>query len=159
MRETTRFSAPRAVLCWLRMPLKLIIGPPNSGRTGVILDAFRGVFTQDPVLVVPTVDDVARFEEELTERGAVIGAAVGTFKDLFGLVARATDAPGGQPLSRIQRRLLAREAVGRSELRLLAASALPGGVPGCARRADLRAAGRAGRSRRPRRASRRSGRV
>ena len=79
--------------------------------------------------MVPTVDDVERFEEELTEDGAVIGAAVGTFKDLFGLVARATDAPGGQALSRIQRRRLAREAVGRSELRLLAASARRAGFP------------------------------
>ena len=84
---------------------------------------------RDPVLVVPTVDDVERFEEELTEGGAVIGAAVGTFKDLFSAVARATDAPSPPPLSRIQRRRLAREAVERSELRLLAASSRRPGFP------------------------------
>ena len=84
---------------------------------------------RDPVLVVPTVDDVERFEEELTESGAVIGAAVGTFKDLFSAVARATDAPSPLPLSRIQRRRLTREAVERAELRLLAASSRRPGFP------------------------------
>jgi ATP-dependent helicase/nuclease subunit B len=79
---------------------------------------------------VPTVDDVERFEEELTRDGAAVtGASVGTFKELFALVARATDAGGGPPLTRIQRRRLAREAVGRAQLRLLAASARQPGFP------------------------------
>src|SRR5690349_13762449 len=130
MRESTPFSAPPAVLCWLGMPLKLIAGPPNSGRTGAVLAAFRAVSARDPVLVVPTVDDVERFEEELTRDGdAITGASVGTFKQLFGLVARATDAPGGTPLSRVQRRRLAREAIAGAELRLLAASARRPGFP------------------------------
>ena len=112
------------------MPLKLIIGPPNSGRTGAVLDAFRAAAARDPVLVVPTVDDVERFEEELTREGAaVIGARVGTFKELFSLVARATDASGGPALSRIQRRRLAREALSRAKLRLLAASSRREGFP------------------------------
>ena len=82
------------------MPLKLIIGPPNSGRTGVVLEGFRAAVSRDPVLVVPTVDDVERFEAELTREGdAVIGATVRTFDQLFGLVARATDAPAGPALS------------------------------------------------------------
>ena len=59
------------------MPLKLIIGPPNSGRTGVVLEGFRAAASRDPALVVPTVDDVERFEAELTREGdAVIGATV-----------------------------------------------------------------------------------
>jgi ATP-dependent helicase/DNAse subunit B len=112
------------------MSLKLIIGPPNSGRTGAVLDGFREVSARDPVLVVPTVDDVERFEEELTREGAAVtGASVGTFKELFSLVARATDAPAGPALSRIQRRRLAREAVSRSRLRLLAASSRRPGFP------------------------------
>jgi ATP-dependent helicase/DNAse subunit B len=112
------------------MSLKLIIGPPNSGRTGAVLDAFRSVAARDPVLVVPTVDDVERFEGELT-RGdeAVLGASVGTFDHLFRLVARAVDAPAGPPLSRAQRVRLAREAVSRSQLKLLAASASRPGFP------------------------------
>jgi ATP-dependent helicase/DNAse subunit B len=113
-----------------RMALKLIVGPPNSGRTGAVLDGFRAAFGRDPVLVVPTVDDVERFEEELTSEGAAVtGASVGTFKDLFALVARATDAPGGPALSRIQRRRLAREAASRGELKLLAASSRRPGFP------------------------------
>jgi ATP-dependent helicase/nuclease subunit B len=105
------------------MGVKLIIGPPNSGRTGRTLAAFRAADARDPVLVVPTVDDVERFEEELTGTGeVVIGATVGTFGQLFGLVARATDAPTGPAVSRTQRLRLAREAASRAELRLLAAS-------------------------------------
>src|SRR5262245_36468307 len=76
------------------MGARLIVGPPNSGRTGRTLDAFRAAAARDPVLVVPTVDDVERFEEELTRDGdVVIGATVGTFDQLFRLIARATGAP------------------------------------------------------------------
>jgi len=112
------------------MPLKLIAGPPNSGRAGVVLDRFRAAAGRDPVLVVPTVDDVERFEEELTAGGAaVVGASVVTFKELFRQVALATDAPSGRALSRIQRRRLAREAASRVDLRLLAASSRRPGFP------------------------------
>jgi ATP-dependent helicase/nuclease subunit B len=113
-----------------RMALNLIIGPPNSGRTGAVLDGFRAMSGQDPVLVVPTVDDVERFEEELTRGGdAVIGATVGTFGELFTLVARATDAQAGPAISRTQRLRLAREAASRAELRILAASSRRPGFP------------------------------
>jgi ATP-dependent helicase/DNAse subunit B len=111
------------------MALKLIAGPPNSGRTGAILDAFRAEATGDPVLVVPTVDDVERFERELTSGGALVGASVCTFDRLFGLVARATDAPAGPALTPTQRRRLAQEAVERTGLRLLAVSSRRPGFP------------------------------
>jgi len=112
-----------------RMSVKLIVGPPNSGRTGKTLDAFR-TSSRDPVLVVPTVDDVERFEEELTRDGeVVIGATVGTFDQLFALVARATDAPAGPALSRTQRLRLVREAGSRAELRILVASSRRPGFP------------------------------
>jgi ATP-dependent helicase/DNAse subunit B len=110
--------------------LRLIVGPPNSGRTGATLDGFRAAAARDPVLVVPTVDDVERFEEELTREGdAVVGATVGNFAQLFGLVARATDAPAGPAVSRTQRLRLAREAASRAELRILAASSRRPGFP------------------------------
>lgn len=113
-----------------RMGVKLIVGPPNSGRTGKTLVAFRTAAARDPVLVVPTVDDVERFEEELTRDGeVVIGATVGTFNQLFGLVARATDAPAGPAVSRTQRLRLAREAASRAELRILATSSRRPGFP------------------------------
>jgi ATP-dependent helicase/nuclease subunit B len=112
------------------MGLKLIIGPPNSGRTGAVLGAFRAVSSRDPVLVVPTVDDVERFEGELTRDGeVVIGATLGTFDQLFGLVARATDAPAGPAVSRTQRLRLAREAATRADLKILATSARRPGFP------------------------------
>ncbi len=110
--------------------LNLIVGPPNSGRTGAILNGFRAMSGNDPVLVVPTVDDVERFEEELTRGGdAVIGATVGTFDELFAMVARATDAQPGPAISRTQRLRLAREAASRTELRILAASSRRPGFP------------------------------
>ncbi len=113
-----------------RMALKLIIGPPNSGRTGAVLDGFRAISGRDPVLVVPTVDDVERFEGELTRDGAaVIGATVGTFDELFALVARSTDAQAGPAISRIQRLRVAREAASRAQLRILAASSRRPGFP------------------------------
>ena len=112
------------------MSVKLIVGPPNSGRTGRTLDAFRAAAARDPVLVVPTVDDVERFEDELTTEGeVVIGATVGTFDQLFRLVARATDAPAGPAISRIQRLRLASEAASRAELKVLATSSRRPGFP------------------------------
>jgi ATP-dependent helicase/DNAse subunit B len=112
------------------MPVKLIVGPPNSGRTGATLAGFRAAAARDPVLVVPTVDDVERFEEELTREGdVVIGATVGTFGQLFGLVAGATGAVAGPAISRTQRLRLAREAASRAELRILAASSRRPGFP------------------------------
>jgi ATP-dependent helicase/DNAse subunit B len=112
------------------MALRLIVGPPNSGRTGATLAGFRAAAARDPVLVVPTVDDVERFEEELTRDGdAVIGATVGTFGQLFRLVARATDALAGPAISRAQRLRLAREAASRADLRILAASSSRPGFP------------------------------
>lgn len=106
------------------MAVELIIGPPNSGRTGAILEGFRAAISRDPVLVVPTLDDAERFEEELTRGGdAVLGATVCTFDRLFGLVASATGAAARPALTQVQRRRVAREAVARAKrVRLLAAS-------------------------------------
>ncbi len=109
--------------------LSLIVGPPNSGRTGAVLEGFRAALARDPVLVVPTLDDVERFERELTAgEGAVLGATVCNFERLFGLVANATGLLGRPSLSPVQRRQVVREAVERAPaLRLLAASAKQAG--------------------------------
>ena len=40
------------------MPLNLIQGPPNSGRAGAVRRRFAAVAERDPILVVPTLDDV-----------------------------------------------------------------------------------------------------
>ena len=106
------------------MTLSLIAGPPNSGRTGRVIDGFLDAIDRDPVLVVPTLDDAERFETELTRRvGPVIGATVCTFDRLFSLVAQETEVASPPLLRPIQRTHVAREAVARAGgLKLLSAS-------------------------------------
>jgi ATP-dependent helicase/DNAse subunit B len=83
--------------------LKLILGPPNSGRAGRIRHALLATLEHDPLLVVPTLDDVYAFERELCAEGAVLGASVMTFGGLFGAVASAAGAPPGRTLTPAQR--------------------------------------------------------
>jgi RecB family exonuclease len=93
------------------VPLKLIHGPPNSGRAGVVRRAFMVDLERDPVLVVPNVDDVFAFERELCAAGALSGALFGailggsamTFGALFRTVATAAGTPPGAELSAAQR--------------------------------------------------------
>jgi ATP-dependent helicase/DNAse subunit B len=85
------------------MALKLIQGPPNSGRAGLVRRWFTAALNRDPVLVVPTVDDVYSFEQELCEGGAALGGAVITFSGLFRAVATAGGAPPAGELTPAQR--------------------------------------------------------
>ncbi|MDQ2630007.1 MAG: hypothetical protein M3Y75_03385, partial [Actinomycetota bacterium] len=85
------------------MPLKLIHGPPNSGKRGEVLRGFREALDRDPILVVPTADDVFDFERELSGWGAVLGGSVMPFGALFRAVATAAGAPAGAELSPAQR--------------------------------------------------------
>jgi ATP-dependent helicase/DNAse subunit B len=94
------------------VPLKLIYGPPNSGRAGVVRRDFLAALERDPILVVPTIDDVFAFERELSAAGggvaggrggAVLGGAAMTFGALFRTVATAAGAPPGSELSPAQR--------------------------------------------------------
>jgi ATP-dependent helicase/DNAse subunit B len=85
------------------MPLNLIHGPPNSGRAGLIRRRFVAALEHDPILVVPTVDDVFSFERELCEAGAALGGAAMTFGALFRTVATAGGVPPGAELSGAQR--------------------------------------------------------
>ena len=85
------------------MPLNLIQGPPNSGRAGLIRRRFAAALDRDPILVVPTVDDVFAFERELCEGGAALGGAAMTFGALFRTVATAGGVPPGAELSPAQR--------------------------------------------------------
>lgn len=76
------------------MSLSVISGPPGSGREGEILDRFEAGIDRDPLLVVPTRDDVDRLERELCRRGAggLLGGSVTAFPGLFEEVGRATGA-------------------------------------------------------------------
>ena len=106
------------------MPLRLIAGPPNSGRAGRIRERFTASLRRGPVLVQPTFDDVFAFERELAEiAGPLLGGTVTTFHGLFEEVARAAGEAAPPPLSRAQRLRLAAAAVDRSSPRLLARSA------------------------------------
>ncbi len=86
------------------MGLKLIHGPPNSGRAGLVRERFAAALGGDPILVVPTVDDVFAFERELCQDGALMGGAAMTFGALFRTVATAAGSPPGAVLSPAQRR-------------------------------------------------------
>jgi ATP-dependent helicase/DNAse subunit B len=85
------------------MSLKLIHGPPNSGRAGRVQALFRAALERDPVLVLPTRDDVYRFERLLCSSGAALGGSVLTFGDLFREVARATGVSADEALTPAQR--------------------------------------------------------
>jgi len=90
------------------VPLKLILGPPSSGRAGLVRRRYLESLERDPVLVVPTVDDVFAFERELCDpalgAAAALGGTVLTFGALFGQIATAAGRPPGAVLSPAQRR-------------------------------------------------------
>lgn len=100
------------------MPLKLIQGPPNSGRAGLIRRRFAAVAKREPVLVVPTLDDVFAFERELCAGGAALGGDAMTFGALFRTVATAGGVPPGAELSQAQRLRAITVAVERRRDRL-----------------------------------------
>jgi ATP-dependent helicase/DNAse subunit B len=85
------------------VPLNLIQGPPNSGRAGAVRRRFAAVAERDPILVVPTLDDVFAFEREICQGGAALGGAAMTFGALIRTIATAAGAPPGSELSNAQR--------------------------------------------------------
>lgn len=85
------------------MSLKLIHGPPNSGRAGLIRSRFGAALSDEPLLVVPNADDVFAFERELCEGRAALGGSVMTFSGLFREVLRAGARPPQSELGAAQR--------------------------------------------------------
>ena len=51
------------------LSLRVIAGPPGSGRGGEIAAAFAAVLDREPLLVAPTSDDVDRLERDLRGPG------------------------------------------------------------------------------------------
>jgi RecB family exonuclease len=85
------------------MPLNLIHGPPNSGRAGRVQALFREALPRNPVMVLPTLDDVFRFEHSLCESGAALGGSLMTFDELFHAVAGCSRAKSAGELTPTQR--------------------------------------------------------
>ncbi len=125
------------------MALRVIQGPPNSGRAGEILAAFRASLEREPVLVVPTGDDVATFERELCGgSGATLGGSISTFAGLNLDVARTLAVELAPTLTVAQRQALLRAAIRAAEPKRLRRSASrPGFAPALDRLvAELQAA-------------------
>jgi ATP-dependent helicase/DNAse subunit B len=85
------------------VPLNLIHGPPNSGRRGLIRQRFVEALDHEPVLVVPNMDDVFGFEQELCAEEVVLGGSVMTFGALFRTVATMGGSPPGPEVTASQR--------------------------------------------------------
>jgi ATP-dependent helicase/DNAse subunit B len=118
------------------MPLSLVTGPANSGKAGELLRAYRARLDDDPVLVVPRLEDVEHTRRELAEGGAVFGVRVLRFAGLFELVAQRAE-PGLAATPRagsLTRELLVAEAVRRARLRTMGESARQPGFPRAAAR-------------------------
>ncbi len=113
------------------MALELIVGPPNSNRAREVLARLRAALDRDPLLIVPTGDDIARFERDLCgEGGPQIGATIRTFGSLFDEIASITATPVPPRLSPPQRLALVRAAIASTDLRLLGRSSRsPGFAP------------------------------
>jgi ATP-dependent helicase/DNAse subunit B len=111
--------------------IELIVGPPNSGRAEAVLGRFRAVLDRDPVLVVPTADDVAGFERQLCDGGAAtLGGSIATFEGLTGQVIRALHPALPPELTVSQRQALVRAAIDRvAPRRLRRSAARPGFAP------------------------------
>ncbi|HEY6781482.1 MAG TPA: hypothetical protein VI111_11030, partial [Thermoleophilaceae bacterium] len=114
------------------MPLRLVTGPANAAKAGEVLGGLRERLDEEPILVVPTFQDVEHAQRELAARGAIFGARVLRFDRLFGELARRAGY-GARVASELQRELLVERAIERAELVLLADSA---GQPGFVRAAS-----------------------
>jgi ATP-dependent helicase/DNAse subunit B len=115
------------------MTLTLVTGPANAAKAGEVLGGLRARLDDEPILVVPTFQDVEHAQRELAERGAVFGARVLRFDWLFREIADrcAYREPVASP---VQRELIVEEAVRRARLTVLGESAAqPGFVRAAAR--------------------------
>ena len=109
------------------MPLALLVGPANAGKVARLLDRYLEALGREPFLVVPNRAEVERVERELLTRSpALLGGTIGTFDDLFVLIARG-DGGGRAVATDAQRSLVLRRVLRRTELNGLRASARFGG--------------------------------
>jgi len=113
------------------LALKLVIGPANAAKAGSVLGGFRARADEDPLLVVPRMDDVDHHQRELAGDGVLLGGHVVRFAWLFEEIARRTGY-SARRASPLQVELIAAQAVRRAGLQVLRESAAR---PGFARAA------------------------
>ena len=111
------------------MPLKLVTGPANAAKAGVVLGDYRARLEEDPVLVVPAFRDVEHSQRELADYGAVFGGKVMRFSWLFERIAERCGLRRGKRVSPVQRELIMERAVRSLDLRELRESAKRAGFP------------------------------
>ena len=93
------------------MPLSLLVGPANAGKVARLLDRYLENLEREPFLVVPNRAEVDRVERDLlARRPALLGGTIGTFDDLFDLVARG-DGRRPPVVTEAQRTLVVRRAL------------------------------------------------
>ena len=117
------------------MPLKLITGPVNSGKAGLVREAVEEAAAEglDPTLVVPTAADSDLLRRELAGRGVTAAVRVTGFRGLWEQMARRLGFEE-RPLSRFRLRRIARavvdEELSAGRLKVLAGAARsPGFAP------------------------------
>ncbi len=93
------------------MPLKLVTGPANAEKAGVVLDGVRAAAAdgRDPILVVPTAADLEAYRRELAGDGVLLGVSIERFDGLLGLMAGRAGVTT-RPLSGLGAERLARVA-------------------------------------------------
>jgi ATP-dependent helicase/DNAse subunit B len=93
-----------------QLGLTLITGPANAGKVALLLRRYLDALQREPFLIVPNRPDVDRVERELLAlQPALLGGTIGTFDDLFQLIAR--DGEPRRVATDAQRALVARRAV------------------------------------------------
>ncbi len=102
------------------MPLRLIAGPANAGKVGLLLDRYLAMLDSpdgiEPILIVPNRADVDRVELELlARRAALLGGSIVTFDDLFRDLALGS-GDARRRLGRVEQTLLVRRVVGHADL-------------------------------------------
>ncbi len=97
------------------VPISLVTGPANAGKAHVVLEAVRGHVArgEEPLLVVPTGLDQARYRRELAETGLTLGARVERFEGLLAVVVARAGLGEARIGSLARERMLARLADAR----------------------------------------------
>jgi RecB family exonuclease/superfamily I DNA/RNA helicase len=112
------------------MGLRLITGPANCGKTGLVLDAFLEALSAGamPWLLAPTYPDAARLERELVQRrGALVGARAGTLDSIVREVLRRAGAEPERWVGAVEKRILLEACAREAALDALAPSAATAG--------------------------------